>query len=662
MLLKQLVLDRFKSFKDRTVFDFSVSDWNKNIILIGWDNGSWKTSLLEALNIILYGVDSKKDIICNFNNQAARGNNWGCSMELEYTDDNWDIIRISRKWVVKWDYASKENIRESMVEEFFNAYRNGQKWDISENQWIEEIDAKMPKSVSEFFFFEWEKIKDMASDEVPDLLRESMEKIIWLEQINTLIMDLKGAKREILDESFDVRSEDMDTKNKLIQSKKAEYNVKDIKLHKASESLREVEKKLSEKNDEYSKLFWEWTDGARRIKDIDSKVGELNQELWVINKELDEFFNEGLVYLLLKPFYPDVESNIKKTEEYYDYIELHNRNQVIREKIIEWLYKPKDVVWHNDWEEKNRAVLEDKISEIFNEKKKEKSIIDLSNSDKELIRNIIRKTTTGEEMKNKQKRKDEILRELKNYDWEKQHLSVSEDKLEEQEKIRKELQDLKIEEYKYWKEKEKLTQELKRIRLEIDNHEKDYEKMGKEVIKSEKDRKAIEKIDSYLDALNEFKVELRKSKIWALQSNIELMFKNLYNKWNIKDIQIDADNFNILIYDSLWHRRYQYELSEWEKSLLAISLIWWLSRTSNLELPIITDAPLSVLDEWHRNNVLSNYFPKASSQVIILIKEIDLPANSEWFNLIKDNIWKSYTLNFDREKDLTTVENWYFKN
>ena len=661
MKLTKLVLDRFKSFKDRTVFDFTVSDNNKNIVLIWWDNWSWKTSLLEALNIALYWIDVR-NIIKYFNNTAARENNWGCSLEIEYISDEWENIKIKRVWNAKWKYFQKEDINESMVNFFFSAEKNWLARDIAEDAWFEEIDAKIPQSVSEFFFFEWEKITDMASDDVPEKLKNSMEKIIWLEPINTLIYDLKAAKRTLLNKSIDIKSEDISDKKIVIDMKNEEYIVKQNELTELNKKLSLAEKQLEEKDREFVGSFWPWTDEAKKIKELDLKIDDLNKEVWAIDDQLTTFFNKKLPFCLLDPFFSELRDNLDANKEYFDYMEWHQRNKEIRNKIIEGLYKPKDVLWWNSWNDKYQDVLERKISEILNEKIKDKPDYEIEPIAQMAIKKVIDNQPNISEISEKQKRKNEILRQLKNYNWERDNINVSDEKENKRKILMDELNDLKYDVRSYKNQRTELMDYLKRLKSEIANQEKDYDSMREKALKSEKDRIVINRINNYLEALDDYKDELRRRKMWTLESNIEKMFKSLYNKWNVWKIEINPDNFSIQIYDLEWHRKYQRELSEWEKSLLSISLIWWLSKTSNLDLPIITDAPLSVLDKWHRNNVLQNYFPNASAQVIIMIKEVDLLPDSEWYKLIKDHIWKEYTLDFDKSNDLTTLKDWYFKN
>jgi len=70
----------------------------------------------------------------------------------------------------------------------------------------------------------------------------------------------------------------------------------------------------------------------------------------------------------------------------------------------------------------------------------------------------------------------------------------------------------------------------------------------------------------------------------------------------------------------------------------------------------VIDAPLSVLDKDHTENILKDYFPSASHQVIILTKDKDMLPNSKEYNMIKDIIEKEYILDFNNKEDVTTIK------
>ena len=101
-------------------------------------------------------------------------------------------------------------------------------------------------------------------------------------------------------------------------------------------------------------------------------------------------------------------------------------------------------------------------------------------------------------------------------------------------------------------------------------------------------------------------------------------------------------------------------LSAGERQLLAISTLWGLARVSGRPLPNIIDTPLGRLDSKHRSNLIENYFPNASHQVIIL--STDEEINQSYLEKLKTRVGKSYELYYSDETASTEIRDGYFFN
>ena len=100
-------------------------------------------------------------------------------------------------------------------------------------------------------------------------------------------------------------------------------------------------------------------------------------------------------------------------------------------------------------------------------------------------------------------------------------------------------------------------------------------------------------------------------------------------------------------------------LSNGEKQIYVLCLIWAILKVSNVEIPFIIDTPYSRIDTTHRYGLTNYYLPNISKQVIILStnEEID----SELYKTIKPYISQEYLLIYDTENRKTAVKNNYFE-
>ena len=97
MKFRKLTIENYKSFQFPTTIQFPDSTEGKCIFLIGGMNGAGKTSVMEGVNICLYGA--KPDFIYKFINrkELAKGNAF-VSFELILETDDCEEIQIKRSW------------------------------------------------------------------------------------------------------------------------------------------------------------------------------------------------------------------------------------------------------------------------------------------------------------------------------------------------------------------------------------------------------------------------------------------------------------------------------------------------------------------------------------------------------------------------------------
>jgi len=138
-------------------------------------------------------------------------------------------------------------------------------------------------------------------------------------------------------------------------------------------------------------------------------------------------------------------------------------------------------------------------------------------------------------------------------------------------------------------------------------------------------------------------------------------FKFLLRKKKLVErIEIDPATFSITLFDSAGNSIPKSRLSEGEKQIFAISILWGLARASSRPLPAIIDTPMARLDERHRTHLVERYFPNASHQVIIL--STDTEIDEQYYESLAPNIARSYHLNYNEPQRRTVVEEGYFKS
>jgi len=98
-------------------------------------------------------------------------------------------------------------------------------------------------------------------------------------------------------------------------------------------------------------------------------------------------------------------------------------------------------------------------------------------------------------------------------------------------------------------------------------------------------------------------------------------------------------------------------LSEGEKQIFAISVLWGLARASAHPLPAIIETPMARLDAAHRRHLIERYFPHASHQVLIL--STDTEIDRQYYHALEPHIGRAYHLNYDEQTRATQGKEGY---
>jgi DNA sulfur modification protein DndD len=132
----------------------------------------------------------------------------------------------------------------------------------------------------------------------------------------------------------------------------------------------------------------------------------------------------------------------------------------------------------------------------------------------------------------------------------------------------------------------------------------------------------------------------------------------LRKKTLVHRVEIEPESFAISLFDNAGLSVSKERLSEGEKQIFAVSVLWGLSRASARPLPAIIDTPMARLDAEHRNQLVDRYFPHASHQVIVL--STDTEIERQYFENLQPHIARAYHLNYDEAGKRTIAEEGYF--
>jgi DNA sulfur modification protein DndD len=204
----------------------------------------------------------------------------------------------------------------------------------------------------------------------------------------------------------------------------------------------------------------------------------------------------------------------------------------------------------------------------------------------------------------------------------------------------------------------KLDENIREFDIQLKELERQRERQDEEIQGVKHGSKKMQLARQVTVVLNEYEKELQHQKITQLGDNILSCFTKLIRKEDyVKDILID-ENYEITLYEPDGHAIPKGLLSDGEKEIFAVSLLWGLTLTSGRQLPFIIDTPLGRLDSEHRGNLVMDFFQHAGDQMIIF--STDTEIDKEYFRVLQPHIARAYHLDYSKKDRQTTISPGYF--
>jgi DNA sulfur modification protein DndD len=219
MHLRSIALRDWKAYVQAR-FDFPAPTRNKNIILIGAENGYGKTSLFEAVVLGLFGRDglpliarapfggsdedklavSYKDFIEGvLHIRALEEGRSSCTVQLTFDDDEGEPIEIKRTWSFNPNGAFNSPYTNEDVQIYEGTLRKplGPPSGITGQDrldWYRDYVAMkfLPSTLAAFFMFDGERVSEFADKDMQMQVRVGIEGLLGIPVLRGLANDLRS--------------------------------------------------------------------------------------------------------------------------------------------------------------------------------------------------------------------------------------------------------------------------------------------------------------------------------------------------------------------------------------------------------------------------------------------------------------------------------------
>lgn len=718
MKINKIIISNISSYVGQCEFDFRVGE-DKNIILIGGQNGAGKTSLLNSIKLGLYGYrmfhfQSENHMYYTKIKEMLNQDVFAKKEVSAFIDIN--ISLLSGSDYVDYSLKRVWSFNNKKIEEKLYVYENGNELNSSQKMYFENfLYTIVPTNLFEFFFFDGEQISEFFNRQNYNFyIKDAFSTMC---SIDTFEIIRKFAKNYLVSSK----------KNSNIDDVRIDYIYKQKEIEKLEKLLAEQNSFKSDLEDEILKLEDEklkveqdyknsgglTTEDKAVLFDCSKKYEKIKTEA---SQEIRKFVETIMPFIICNNVSKDLKRQINDEIEYHEYLTFKSKlnNKEIKNSVKQIL--------NSNTDENISKIIDAMVEAAKPKHATEFEIVhDFSKSQRDRVNYVLYDI---EKMN-----RDEVLELINVKD------TATKETVEINKKIRESMSEDESKRFiakinVLAEGKLKKLHELEKLNLAIKNNEEklsDFQsvltRLYEKLKEQEKDKNLYNQTEKIATIMEQVNLKLFNSKIKELEITMFTILKQIMSKGNYVDlIEID-EKFNISIYKeqsytfleleniivnigsealkkrigkagvdkllketgieninklneilkknvmqsklydkdkiSLFKKIEINQLSKGEKQIFLLSLYFGMIKVSKKEVPFIIDTPYARIDTEHREQISKVFFPKISHQVVILSTDEELVG--EYYKAIKPFVANEYLLQFDDKNSQTNITNSYYK-
>lgn len=708
MKINKIVLYNFNSYEGVNELDFSNTDQNKNIILIGGKNGAGKTSLFTAIKIALYGplafgyvgvnpryITKIKDCINSKAFQNDKVESYvqiTISLMVEREIREYEITR-------EWDYSKQKLVENYYVRE---SEKLLDEQDVSYFQNF--LQGLIPPDLFEFFLFDGEEVGSIFSTSTYNsYVRNAVYTLCGLDIFEIIRKRTTGYIGKAKTEDETRLFEEYEKVRKKVEELQQELDMLNEEIAINLEALEQVETDLIELETAFK--------NAGGITEIERKrLAEEVVEAERVKAETSaklKIFIEGLMpFFIVNEFTGRISKQLDFEEkgEIFSYIQQKlNRNDIVEvlaggaaettvDALMDMLltkFKPEGFVNNSDRihdlskEDAGRvnAIISSldnfDINDMIQIVKQKQAAAERTMEINKSLKSAMTDDDAAKfaERENKLlKRKEEISRKL--------YIGRA-----RQEELSCLINEMTVQRERMWQNVKSNAQSKHVFHLSkgLSNMMETLLSQKTISIKRQLEKLIVSNLQhiyrknnliTHIEIDEDFQFNLYQDAEYSaveltnLMQNLgkddfafvigiqgqELLYKRYFVN-NMSELQkaLSVDySESIVLYKNIDLNR----LSKGERQIFILSLYWAIIELSGQDIPFIIDTPYARIDANHRKEISEKFFPNISKQVIIL--STDEEINEEYYEIIKPYISREYLLINDENQNRTSIEKHYF--
>lgn len=649
MILERLTLHDFGVYRGRQEIELSPLTPGRPIILIGARNGRGKTTLLDAINLVLYGnranLSNRLPKISwedYLRSSIHKGGATSASVSLQFSVVNDFGVRayhITRSWV-----AAPRGVNES-----FSVVVNGERDDVLADDWSDHLEGLLPLEIASLNFFDGERTNELATPEKSkEVIRSAIRGLLGLGILERLEADLKVLIRRKQDVAIG------EAGSGVLRDAQKELDVLTARRTALVQEVAAYRTALERSNEElkrHESLAREV--GVERWEQrtaIESEIATIRAEQAEVEQQL-QIAAAGVAPLAI------AEALLARTDS-----QVQADQSLYRERLLLEMLSIRDSAV---LEQLPMAIREVAKAVLIEDQATRRARVGrvAVHADAEQLREQVRSTLDEiaglSELGTLVSRSD--LLETRMADAERKLMGVPTDG--QLAPVLETLGRLREQVATHDRSLSAGDEELQHLSVAVERQESkvaslrqsEADKMNENI----QDRRSRDYATKALSTLEGLAKATIARNVAAIEDSILKSFKQLIGKNElITRVRLDPESLEMSVDTSDGDGQPIERLSAGERQLLAVAILWGLSQIARRDVPLVVDTPLGRLDGFHRERLARNYFPSAAHQVIIL--STDEEFDSDLRSLIEPFISREYLIEFVEEDHGSRITPGYF--
>jgi len=660
MLIKRIKAKNFKTYLNLDL-DISVEQ-DKPIILIGGANGGGKTTLFEAIYGALYGlhIHNARQFKELLNAGSLGHEDEKIMLELHFSGK---VLNEEQQYVLTRTYLLNpsglpvEAVKLNMNGTIFSygtatppAQRAEQEAQVNKI-----IKANLPQELSRYFLFDaMEAGNLLKEDQLNRVIKENIENVMGFNKYMVMAKSSETLFQAYTAQRLQVENEKQEYLQLLDQKKKQQEIINLLQLQLQDALQYSVANK---------ELYDNLKGGLNQESTIKNKIEQTKLQIETIHKkegiyhtELDEFVKEIELNVCLPKMTEAIKSEINLILKVKGQQEQQNNSNIspeqieaISKTILQYLKENSLIL-----KDITTAELVDYVIAASNNTPEKDQYDFLEFSEVKALENLLNVKTSNS---------------FPSLNQQQVELNVS---LNQIPLLETQIENMRAQitgrDYALLKAYEDNESSIKKHEMGIADTKAEITKIDKRL--HQFDIQTSQEPDPKYEALGKLKgffEDVANRLLKVKKQQIELKMKqdlniNLAAYRDVIDRVELSENLKDLTF-KIFHKAgneiYLNQLNTASKQVVVQVLLKSLHEYGDYDPPVMIDTVMGVLDETSRATVLENYFPELSQQTILLSSDSEIRTGKD-LEKIEPFISKTFTLQRDREKQLTDIVPGYF--